>query len=214
MDRLSYITSMLEGYNSVCDVGTDHGFVPINAIKNYNLKKAYALDINKGPLENAKKNISKNGLDDKIMTILSDGLKEFNYESDVIVIAGMGGALIKTIIENSLDKALNAKALILSANKEEEIVRKYLINNGFKITFEHILKDNNHFYEIIKVEPGKEEYNELDILYGPCLRKEKSLEFKEKWTQKLNVLKEAYKKCSSDKKDDLLIKIKSVEGVL
>ncbi len=214
MDRLSYITSLLDGYDSVCDVGTDHGFVPINAILNYNLKKAYALDVNEGPLDNAKKNILKNSLEDKITTILSDGLKNFTYDVDVIVIAGMGGALIKDIIASSLSKALKAKALILSPNKEEDIVREFLVNNGFKIQFEHILKDNNHFYEIIKAVPGEMELNQVDISFGPILRKEKSDLFIEKWTLKKKIFEEASQKCQNDKKKSLEQKIKEIEGVL
>ncbi|MCR5706048.1 MAG: class I SAM-dependent methyltransferase [Acholeplasmatales bacterium] len=215
MTRLDYITSLLSEYNSVCDVGTDHGFVPINAIKSYNLSKAYALDINEGPLDNARKNIISEGLSDKIECILSDGLKDFNETVDAIVIAGMGGLLIKSIIETSLDKALKARALILCPNKEEASLRDFLVNNGFYIEHEHILYDKGHYYEIIKVVPGKREYNNLDILYGPFLRKEKSKDFIDKWNKKLYQLESAYKKCSrADKKDDILNKINAIKEIL
>ncbi len=214
MNRLDYITSMLDGYNSVCDVGTDHGFVPINAIEKYNLDCAYALDVNNGPLENAKKNILKNGLENKIKPILSDGLKNFDYPVDVIVIAGMGGALIKDILSTSREKALKAKALILSPNKEEDIVREFLANNGFKIEFEHLLKDNNHYYEIIKAIPGEMKLTDLDISYGPFLRKEKSPLFIEKWTCRKKIFEEASSLCQNDKRLPLEAKIKEIEGVL
>lgn len=215
MTRLDYITSLLSEYNSVCDVGTDHGFVPIKAVKDYNISKAYALDINEGPLDNAKKNIIDEGLDDKIECILSDGLKDFCYHADAIVIAGMGGILIKTILKESLSKAKEAKALILCPNKEEPLLRDFLVNNGFIIASEHILFDRGHYYEIIKAIPGNMEYNDLDILYGPFLRKEKSKEFIDKWNIKLSQLLKAYDKCNNlDKKNDILNKINAIKEIL
>lgn len=215
MTRLDYITSLCSQYNSLVDVGTDHGFVPIKAIRDYNLSYAYALDINEGPLLNAKNNIAKEGLGDKIETILSDGLLSFDKNVDAIVIAGMGGILIKKIIEASLDKALSSKALILSPNKEEALLRKFLINNGFVIEAEHILKEKGHYYEIIKAIPGKNNYTSLDILYGPYLRIEKSELFISKWKGKLQILEEAYKACSTmEKKNQILDEINSIKEVL
>ncbi len=215
MTRLDYITSLIKDYNTIADVGTDHGFVPISAIKDYNLFHAYALDINDGPLLNCRQNIIHEGLMDKIDIIKSDGLKDFNFNVDAIVIAGMGGELIKKILEESLDKALKAKALILSPNKEEDLLREFLIKNGFIIAFEHIIYDHFHYYEIIKAIPGEGvTYDFLDILYGPYLRREKSEEFIKKWTLKLNQLQMAYKNCSEDKKESILTKINAIKEIL
>ena len=215
MTRLDYITSLLKEYNTIADVGTDHGFVPISAIKDYNLSHAYALDINDGPLLNCKQNIMLEGLMDKIDIIKSDGLKEFDKIVDAIVIAGMGGELIKKILSDSLPKALKAKALILSPNKEEDLLRKFLINNGFVIALEHIIYDHNHFYEIIKAIPGDGIiYSELDIKYGPYLRREKSDEFIRKWTRKLHQLELAYKNSGEEKKEMILSKINSIKEIL
>ena len=215
MDRLNYITSLLSEYKTIADVGTDHGFVPIKAILDYNLDYAYALDVNEGPLINAKKNIDEKGLNKRIETILSDGLKEFDRVVDAIVIAGMGGSLIKKILNDSLEKAKMANALILSPNKEENVLREFLFTNGFNIVFENIIYDKGHFYEIIKAIPQKPlNYNDLDILYGPFLRKEKSKKFISKWQNKLKVLEYAYLKCADDKKIDLENKINMIKEIL
>ncbi|HBF68490.1 MAG TPA: hypothetical protein DDW20_04120, partial [Firmicutes bacterium] len=45
-------------------------------------------------------------------------------------------------------------------------VRKYLVNHGFYIFFEDIIKENNKFYFIIKFKRGKENYSDLELKYG------------------------------------------------
>lgn len=214
MNRLELIASLTKGYKSIADIGSDHGYVCIDAVKNYGVLEAYACDINEGPLENALKNINHNNLSNRIKTVLSDGLKGINEEVECYTICGMGGVLIKSILSSSLDKALKAKALILEPNNEEAILREFLVNNGFKIDNELIIKDKKHYYEIIIVSPGKEEYDELDIIYGPCLRREKNDIFLEKWNKRLNILEASLLKANNSSKELIMDKIKKIKEAL
>lgn len=207
MNRLETISALTKGYDTIADIGSDHAYVCIEAVKKYGVKKAYACDINEGPLINAKFNISYNHLNDKIETVLSNGLKDFNEFVDLYIIAGMGGRLIKDILNDSLEKALKAKALILEPNNEEALLREFLFKNNFSISKEIIIKDGKHYYEIMVVNPLKTlDYNNLDILFGPILRREKSNVFIEKYTNKLNMLEDNLKKASD--KGALVIKEK------
>lgn len=86
------------GY-TLCDVGTDHGYVPIALVQGNIIPKAIAVDINKGPLERANEHIRANGLTEQITTRLSNGLEAIHDgEVDSIVIAGMGGELVIHIL--------------------------------------------------------------------------------------------------------------------
>lgn len=214
MNRLEFISSLTKGYDSLCDIGCDHGYICINAINNYRVKKAYALDINEGPLNNALKNIKKANLEDKIEVVLSDGLKNFKYEADLYLISGMGGNIIKNIIDSSLDKFKKAKAIIIEANNYESIVRKYLFEHGFKIKNEFIIKDSNKIYEIMIAIYEKCSYDDLDILFGPILRIEKSPIFIEKYENKLQILKQNFKKATDASKLNIQNKINLLETVL
>lgn len=215
MNRLELISSLTKGYTSLADIGSDHGYVCIESVKKYGVSCAYACDINEGPLLNAKKNITLNNLDNKIKTILSNGLINFNEDVECYTICGMGGVLIKDILSASLDKALKAKCLILEPNNEEAILREFLLNNGFTINNEIIIKDKKHFYEIIVVSPGVSSYyNDLDLMFGPILRKEKNNLFISKWNNKLKILKNNYSKANSESKIELDKKIKLIESVL
>jgi len=85
---------------SLADIGTDHAYLPIRLIKSGKIRQAVAADVNPGPLERAAENIRKNFLEEKITTLLSDGLDNIPPGSVTdIVIAGMGGELILSIVE-------------------------------------------------------------------------------------------------------------------
>ena len=89
MNRIETLASLTKGSKIICDVGCDHGYVVIEALKNYGVEKAIAADINESPLNQAKLNAK--GLYDKIEFILSDGFKNINYDFDTAIIAGKVG---------------------------------------------------------------------------------------------------------------------------
>ena len=141
MSRIELLASLNKDANSLVDVGCDHGYVAIKAIKEYNAKHAYLLDVNQLPLESAKKNVSHEGLLDKTDFLLSDGLIKYEGPTDNLVIAGMGGMLITKILSDSLSKAKCFKKVILEANNEVDKLRGFLINNHFVFDDEFIIKD-------------------------------------------------------------------------
>ena len=84
----------------LCDVGTDHGYLPCYMIENGLCKKAFACDVAQGPLNSAIAHIKERCLSDKITAVLSDGLDGVE-KGDItdVVVAGMGGELIAGIID-------------------------------------------------------------------------------------------------------------------
>ena len=164
--RLKEIAKYTSGYNLLLDVGSDHGLLPIYALKNKYVNEAIASDINSKPLIIAKENFAKYNLD--IKTIIYDGIPKTN--ADVIVIAGMGAELVISILEKTLNHAKNLKRLILAPNCDYDILRNY-VKKSFKIVDEDIIYDKNHYYEIIVLEKGMEEYSDIDLLFGPILLK-------------------------------------------
>jgi len=148
--RLKAIAEQIPQCDILSDIGTDHGYIPIYAVKNGLCKKALAADLRPGPLKMAAANIRKKGLDDRIETRLGDGLEPIMLEEcDTIVIAGMGGVLIRDILSTSLHKAQAAKTLLLQANNAIEALRKWLYESGFDITNEIITLDTGKLYCII-----------------------------------------------------------------
>lgn len=150
--RLENIASMVEKCDSMVDVGTDHGYIPIYLVKNKVCNRAVASDINRGPVEKAKNNVILENLQDKISCRLGGGLTTVKpHEVNCAVIAGMGGNLIRDILEESLDVFKNLDYAILQPMQNAEVLRKYIYLSGYKIIDEGLCIDENKFYEIIKV---------------------------------------------------------------
>ena len=150
--RLKTIVSMIEECDSAVDVGTDHGYVPIYLVKNGVIKTAIASDINRGPVEKARKNVHLNNVSKQISCRLGSGLSTVNRgEAQIAIIAGMGGNLIRDILEADLDLVKEFKYMILQPVQNAEVLREYLYITGYDILDEEICNDDGKFYEIIKV---------------------------------------------------------------
>lgn len=150
--RLKTIASMVDECECVADIGTDHGYIPIYLIKSGVCKKAIASDINKGPVEKVKFNVGIEDLQDKVDCRLGGGLSTLKKgEAQGIVIAGMGGNLIRDIIEEKIDIFKNAEFAILQPVQNPEVLREYIYAKGYKIIDEELCIDENKFYEIIKI---------------------------------------------------------------
>lgn len=150
--RLKTIASMIEECDSAIDVGTDHGYIPIYLVENSVVKSAIASDINRGPVEKAKNNVLSNNVSGQIDCRLGSGLSTVKKgEVQVAIIAGMGGNLIRDILEADLEVVKQLNYMVLQPVQNAEVLRKYLYNTGYDILDEEICEDDDKFYEIIKV---------------------------------------------------------------
>lgn len=154
--RLMKIASYVNYCEAIADIGTDHGYIPIYLVKNNKCNSAIASDINKGPIEKASTNIRFEGLSEKIKCLLGGGLKPLKVgEVNGVIIAGMGGNLIRDIILEDIEKVKLYDFLILQPAQNPEVLRKFLYNNNFEILNEDLILDDGKFYELFKVK-----YNE------------------------------------------------------
>lgn len=146
-DRLRMCSSMVRQGKRLCDVGTDHGYVPVYLVKNGIIPSAVACDINEGPLASCKALVDRHSLSDKIKCVLSNGLDNIeNDEIDDILLAGMGGELITDIL--SRFEYVREKHLIMNPMTHPEVLRKWLYSNGFMINQDVIVPDGRHHYNV------------------------------------------------------------------
>lgn len=156
--RLKTVAQALTPGFIPADIGTDHGYVPIYLVKQGVCPKAFAMDINPGPLSRARDHIAKEGLGDRIITRLSNGLEKLDpQEVDSIIIAGMGGALICRILAASPEFMQTGKELILSPQAEWFKVRQFLHEHHYVIKKEWFLKEEGKYYVVIKARPGDDQ---------------------------------------------------------
>ncbi len=149
--RLEHLASMVSKNSKVADIGTDHALLPIKLVLEGTAQCAIAMDLRSGPLERAREHIKAYGLEEKIQTRLSDGMRELREnEADSIVIAGLGGELMIEILRARED--LFHKEFILSPHSEWKAVRKYLREQGLNIVDEDmVLDERNKYYIMLKV---------------------------------------------------------------
>lgn len=203
------------------DVGCDHGFVSIALVKEGVAKKMLAMDVNKGPLEGCNENIVSEGAEGLIETRLSDGLLSVkdNEHADVVIIAGMGGALITRILSEGKEKLSSVKQLVLSPQSENFLVRKWLRENGYNIVKESMVLDSGKYYFIIDARPGEclsfsSELTEIYDLYSEYLIRTKNDILREYLKKGLSNNQGYLEGIAASKQDSLRHKIILIEKAL
>ena len=151
-DRLLKIANLVTKGKKIADIGTDHGYIPVYLLNKGYIDFAILADVNKGPLENAKSEVIHNNLTDKVDLRLGSGIEVLNEnEVDEVIIAGMGGILISELLEAKKSVAHNLDKLILQPMQAQDELRKYLLNNGYEILDEVLVKEDFRIYEIIVI---------------------------------------------------------------
>ena len=202
-ERLLVTASFVRQGAVLADVGTDHAYIPAFLIKSGVISKAYASDINKGPLENAAKTLESENIN-SVSLILSDGLKDVskNDISDVLI-AGMGGELIaKILLECDWcdDEELR---FILQPMTKADFLRNFLYKNGFEIMKEALAREGEKIYTVmlVRFSGKKQSISEAFALLGKAEESELFKAKKEREIKRLKKIKEGLLKSSSDKEE-------------
>ena len=217
--RLEMVASFVPQGAVLLDVGSDHAYLPIELVEKGHIERAIAGEVVVGPYQSAVKNVESHGLSEKIQVRLANGLAAFE-ESDqvsVITIAGMGGRLIASILEEGFDKLAHVERLILQPNNREDDLRRWLQDHGFQIIAESILEEAGKFYEILVVEAGEMKLSARDNRFGPFLSREVSPVFVQKWQKEASKLEFALGQIPEKNQEErrvLTDKIKAIKEVL
>ena len=155
--RLEACCQFVKPGDRVADIGCDHGYLGIHLLKNGIASSMIEADINRGPLDAARKNAVKFGVKDKMTFHLSDGLQKIPHDFDCMVCAGMGADTMMSIIHYASDWLKDPKyRLILQCQSKRPELRQWLYDEGFRINRETLAKDGKFVYSIMEViyDPG------------------------------------------------------------
>lgn len=149
-NRLHCIASLIPSGAGLIDVGTDHGYLPLALARSGYSGRLIASDLRPGPLANARRAAAAAGLTERIEFRLCDGLDGCEPESvDTIVIAGMGGDTICAILDRA-EWVMDARyTLILQPMTHAEVLRYWLVNNGFSLQQEQLVEDGGSLYAVL-----------------------------------------------------------------
>lgn len=208
--RLKTIYNIIDSFDIVADIGTDHGYLIKSLLIDKKIKFCQGVENKEGPFLIAKDNLKDLIDENKVTLSLSDGLDELDEKVNIVVVAGMGGELIASIMHKNLDKCQKLDKLILQPNSKIYELRLYLSNNKFEIINEYIVYDNSKIYEIIvaKYNEKSSKLSTKELIFGPKLLTEKTGIFVDKWQKKYieidNILK------NLNKENPKLIKFKQL----
>lgn len=166
--RLKAVADLVPPCRIVFDIGTDHAKLPLYLVKAERCQAAVAADLRSGPLRQAEKNIQKHNLQNRVSTILTDGLNGLSIQSeDVVVLAGLGGLEICRILSG----APACRQMIVQAMKHLPQVRRWLHGQGYRIVRETLATERGRFYPVLAAawQGEPEELDDLPAWIGPCL---------------------------------------------
>ncbi len=154
----------------IADVGTDHAYLPIVLLAEEKICGGVVSDINEGPIARAKENIRACGMEGRLKAFRCDGLSALSDEHpEDIFILGMGGELIARILGDAPWVKTPSVRLILQPMTHPELLRKFLLDEGYAIVDEALVKDDK-IYQILCAEftgiPVRKPYTELELLLG------------------------------------------------
>ena len=153
-NRLKAVAGLVSAGNTVCDVGCDHGYVPIYLIQNGICGRVIAMDVNAGPLARAREHIESAALGEYIEIRQSDGVAALGYEeAKSLILAGMGGRLTMRILTEGMEKVQALEELILQPQSDVEAVRVFLRDIGFEIVQEDMVYEDGKYYPMMRACP-------------------------------------------------------------
>ena len=182
--RLQAIADFVEKGQSLADIGTDHGFLPMFLAENNICPKVVLSDINTGPLEKAAENIARHCPGKEFDIRLGSGMSTIaSGEVDVIVIAGMGGLLIADIMGEDPPRSGSYKRFILQPRNAQDKLRSWLLGNNFSLCDEKLVREGKYICEIIVAQPNDQRpsvhpnnrlfQREMDFEISPVLFRQK-----------------------------------------
>ena len=149
--RLRACCNLIFPGNRVADIGTDHGYLGIWLLQQGLARSVIAADIVPGPLSAAKVNAEKFGITDNMEFYLSDGLQSVPRDFDVMVCAGMGGDTMISILSAAPWMRDAKYRMVLQCQSKTPMLRRYLTENGWRITEETVLQDGRFLYTVMEV---------------------------------------------------------------
>jgi len=233
-ERLALIAEQIKKGQTMADVGTDHGFLPLYLWESGICPKVIMTDVSAGSLRKAKEAFQRTGQaanvkNPDIHFRLGNGLEPIEEgEVDTVVIAGMGGVLMTHILGSSFSKTLSFGSYILQPRNGSGKLRYWLGKAGFETVSEALAPEGKFICEILMVKPPErvnplpslDDYpDRIEFEIPRDLTEESKILFNIYINKKLNIEKEILKAmidgktCDMKKKSRAEDRIRFLKGV-
>ena len=195
--RLERVAAHVPAGARLADIGSDHAYLPVALMRRGVITAAVAGEVAATPFHGANRTVGDNGLEQCISVRLADGLAAIEAGDDITAISlcGMGGETIRDILDSGKAHLNGRERLVLQPNGGEQPLRQWLMDNGYQILHEELLRENRFYYEIIVAERAEAmTYTAEQLYFGPLQMQARSPEFLAKWQR---ILREKRKTLAS-----------------
>ena len=186
--RLERVAAQVPAGARLADIGSDHAYLPVAMMRRGVITAAVAGEVATTPFQAAERTVHENGLEQQITVRLADGLAAIEPGDGItaISVCGMGGETIRDILERGKAHLSGEERLVLQPNGGEQPLRQWLMDNGYRILGEELLRENRFYYEIIVAERSEPvTYTDEQLYFGPLQMQARSPEFLAKWQRML-----------------------------
>ena len=186
--RLERVAAQVPAGARLADIGSDHAYLPVAMMRRGVITAAVAGEVATTPFHAAERTVQENGLEQHITVRLADGLAAIEAGDGItaISVCGMGGETIRDILERGKAHLSGEERLVLQPNGGEQPLRQWLMDNGYRILGEELLRENRFYYEIIVAERSEPvTYTDEQLYFGPLQMQARSPEFLAKWQRML-----------------------------
>ncbi|WP_268800956.1 tRNA (adenine(22)-N(1))-methyltransferase [Pseudomonas huanghezhanensis] len=222
--RLERVAAQVPEGARLADIGSDHGYLPVALMRRGVIVAAVAGEVALTPMLSAERNVRENGFESLIIVRLANGLEAIQPEDCITAISlcGMGGETIRDILDEGKVRLNGKERLILQPNGGEQPLRQWLMENGYRLVHEEVLRENRFDYEIIVAERvGPVMYSDQELYFGPLQMQARSPAFLLKWQRRLRQkqktlthLARARQSLPEEKLQDLVRKIQWITDLL
>lgn len=186
--RLECVASHVPAGARLADIGSDHAYLPVALMHRGLIAAAVAGELALTPFHAARRTVRDHGLEQRITVRQANGLAAIEADDAITAISlcGMGGETIRDILDSGKSRLNGRECLVLQPNGGEPPLRQWLMDNGYRITAETVLRENRFDYEIIVAQPaGPVAYSTQELYFGPLLMQARSPAFVLKWQTRL-----------------------------
>ena len=210
MGRLEVICTHIPHCRVFADVGCDHGYCTRYALENGLCERAYACDVSAASLRKAERLLEKEIAAGRCAAVCADGLDGLPEEPDCVLIAGMGGEEIVSVLARR--QTLPAR-FVLQPMKNAEKVRAFLVARGAYIERDFTFADGKFYDLIVGRREGGTRYSAFECRYGRDNLLSPTREFFAKIGKDAEIVRAALRGAEGAGREALLERLHELEGI-
>ncbi len=163
--RIGALCSLLPSVKTFADIGCDHGYCAEYMLRNGRCERAVVTDISADCLEKARV-LLKKYIDGGVCTALcTDGLCGVDPETDLVLIAGMGGMEMAHILTGT--GGFIPKKFVLQPMRDVPLLRRLLLERGARIERDFTFRDGKFYDVLVGVRAGgTPPYTQAELAFG------------------------------------------------